>query len=324
MNTNEVINKLFVNVKYNISVDKDGEVDGFIIRTLANPLLGFNFGYLMYLPLELRPLPVLLVEGPSVGEVGPIEKACQIIYDRALFELSTGGYPHNWAKNVGCPIIMPLFPRPEDKANNNIFTHDLTSAAMAIKNSPIERIDLQMINMFNEIRNRFATCGIQLYEKFIVKGFSAGGAFAHRFTLLHSEVVLAVISGGCHPSSLPLKTYKDELLLWPNGMGNMKQYSDFNFDEYKRVKQFYYMGDKDYNDSSSYCDSYTQEERDQLYRLEGKIAMPDRWLEYQKIIKELELNNITFMTCKDIAHLRGSEACKYIPKYIDEIINSIS
>jgi len=182
---------------------------------------GFHFGYFMYIPSVLRDIPVLIVEGPAVGEVGPIDKACEIVFDKAKFELSTGGFPHYLAKELQCPVIMPLFPRPEDKENNtNIFTHALTSRATAVKDCPIERIDLQLIAMFRDIKARFLRAGIKIFDKFIVKGFSAGGEFAHRFTLLHPQYVLASVGGGkMHAFTLPLKTYQEETLIWPNGMG---------------------------------------------------------------------------------------------------------
>ena len=36
----------------------------------------------MYVPSVLRETPVLIVEGPSVGEVGPMDKACEIVYEK--------------------------------------------------------------------------------------------------------------------------------------------------------------------------------------------------------------------------------------------------
>ncbi|MDE6420479.1 MAG: hypothetical protein K2K87_08125, partial [Lachnospiraceae bacterium] len=117
----------------------------------------------------------MIVEGPAVGEVGPMDKACEIVYEKAVFELTAGGFPHELARVLQCPIIMPLFPRPEDKeSNTNIFTHALTSRAMSVTGSTIERVDLQLIAMFRDIKNRFLRAGMKLCDKVIIKGFSSG------------------------------------------------------------------------------------------------------------------------------------------------------
>ncbi|MDE6591780.1 MAG: hypothetical protein K2K57_01795 [Oscillospiraceae bacterium] len=209
MNAKKIINRIAGKDPVNDSLEKNGDLDGFLFKGSAKPELGFNFGYFMYLPSVIIETPILIVEGPSVGEVGSMDKACEIVYEKAVFELNTGGFPHELAKILQCPVIMPLFPRPEDKENNtNIFTHALTSRAMSVTDSPIKRIDLQLIAMFQYIKNRFLHAGIKLYDKFIIKGFSSGGVFAHRFTLLHPQYVLAAVGGGnMHTFTLPLKTY---------------------------------------------------------------------------------------------------------------------
>ncbi|WP_300841624.1 hypothetical protein [uncultured Acetatifactor sp.] len=156
MDAKEIISCIADKDSVKESFGRKGNLDGFLFTGSADSDAGFNFGYLMYVPPELRDKPVLIVEGPSVGEVGPIDRACEIIYDKALFELSGSGFPHHLAKELQCPIIMPLFSRPEDKENNtNIFTHALTSKAMAVRDSSIERTDLQLIAMFQDIKRRF-------------------------------------------------------------------------------------------------------------------------------------------------------------------------
>lgn len=325
--TKEIIKKIAFDDSFKESLDNDGVVDGYVSKFAAKPEMGFNFGYLIYIPISLITNPVLIIEGPSVSEVGPSEKACEIVYSKAVFELSTGGFSHFLAKKVQCPVIMPLFPRPEDKENNtNIFTHALSSKSMSISENPIARIDLQLIAMFRDIKNRFSNANIELYNRFIVKGFSSGGVFAHRFTILHPNYVLAAVGGGCmHSFTLPLKTFNGETLLWPNGIGNMDQFSNINpcFEEYKSVKQLFYLGDMDYNDSVPYHDSYTEEERQQVYRLFGKIGIPDRWNMYQKLIKELKLNNIVCITQHGIDHKPGNEIREYIVNYLQDIITQI-
>lgn len=325
MYAKKMINCIAENDSVNDSFGRDGNLDGFLFTASAKPELGFHFGYFMYVPSVLRATPVLIVEGPSVGEVGPMDKACEIVYEKAVFELTTGGFPHRLARVLQCPIIMPLFPRPEDKENNtNIFTHALTSKAMSVTDSPIERVDLQLIAMFQDIKNRFQRAGVKMHDKVIVKGFSSGGEFAHRFTLLHPQCVLAAVGGGSmHSFTLPLKTYQGETLIWPNGMGNTDSYCSFDYDCYKAVKQLFYMGDLDFNDAVPYNDSYTEEERQQVYRLFGKVGMPDRWNKYQELVKTLGLDNIECKTNPGLDHRPGNEIRDYITIFLRDILAGI-
>ena len=329
MEADKVIGLIAGNDPVKDSIDRDGRADGFLFTGSPRPEAGFHFGYLMYVPLVLREMPVLIIEGPAVGEAGPMERACEIVYDKAVFELSTGGFPHGLARKLQCPVIMPLFPRPEDKENNtNIFTHALTSRAMSVSGSSafrlVERIDLQLIACFKDIKNRFLGGGIRLYDKLIVKGFSAGGVFAHRFTLLHPQQVLAAVGGGnMHAFTLPLRTYQGETLLWPNGMGNTDRYGRFDFDSYREVRQLFYMGDMDFSDPVPYEDSYTEEERQQVYRLFGKVGMPDRWNKYQELVRALGLENITCRTLHGLGHMPGREIREYIESFLGDILAGI-
>lgn len=170
-----------------------------------------------------------------MGEIGPMDVACRVVAEKADFELSASGFPHILAGMLGCPVIMPLFPRPQE-GESNIYTHALTSMAMAVSDPPLAWVDLQLIAMFQDIKNRFAGAGINLCDKFIVKGFSAGGRFADRFTLLHPRYVLAALGGGNkHSFTLPLRAYQNETLLWPNGIGNADFTEDFDYECYKGV-----------------------------------------------------------------------------------------
>ncbi len=302
------------------SFDRNGSPDGYLFTGGPQPEKGFHCGYFFYLPTTLRESPVLIVEGPAVGELGPLDRACQIVLEKAVFELSEGGFPHYLARVLGCPVMMPLFPRPED-GEDNIFTHALTSRALSVSDVPIVRVDLQLIAMFRHIQERFLGMGVNLNDKFIVKGFSAGGAFAHRFTLLHPQHVLAAVGGGCmHSFTLPLRTYRDETLIWPNGMGNVGFDCSFDFDCYKEVRQLFYMGDQDFNDNVPYEDSYTEEERRQVYRLFGEVAIPDRWNLYQKLAADLGLHRIECRTLHGLDHRPGAEIREYIVEFLKDIL----
>ncbi len=320
MDTKELVGVIAGKDPFTESFDRNGCPDGYFFTGSPRPEMGFHFGYFFYLPASLREQPVLIVEGPAVGEIGPMDVACRVVAEKADFELSASGFPHILAGMLGCPVIMPLFPRPQE-GESDIYTHALTSMAMAVSDPPLARVDLQLIAMFQDIKNRFAGAGINLYDKFIVKGFSAGGRFAARFTLLHPQYVLAAVGGGnMHSFTLPLRTYQNETLLWPNGIGNADFTEDFDYECYKRVRQLFYMGDQDFNSDVPYGDSYTEEERQQLYRLFGEVDMPDRWNLYQKLVSELGLHNIVCKTNIGLGHRPGADIRRVIVSFLKHIL----
>ena len=84
------------------------------------------------------------------------------------------------------------------------------------------------------------------------------------------------------------------------------------------------MGDMDFNDPVPYDDSYTEEERQQVYRLFGETAMPDRWNKYQELVKALGLDNITCKTDVGLNHKPGKESREYITVFLRGILAEVS
>ena len=112
-------------------------------------------------------------------------------------------------------------------------------------------------------------------------------------------------------------------MIWPNGMGNTDSYCNFDYDCYKAVKQLFYMGDMDFNDSVPYKDSYTEEERQQVYRLFGKISMPDRWNQYQELVKTLGLDNIECKTIPGLDHKPNNGIRDDIILFLRDIVTEL-
>ena len=132
-------------------------------------------------------------------------------------------------------------------------SNSLNKNTRGLKDDNLERVDLQLICMIKNARSVLNKAGIKVDEKVIIDGFSASSKFANRFTLLHPELVKLCIGGGISGSlTLPLYDVNGEKLLWPVGVGNIKellgQDAVINKEEFLKVRQFYYMGSKDTND----------------------------------------------------------------------------
>lgn len=111
----------------------------------------------------------------------------------------------NWkkflAKFLGCPLLVPVFPRPYDY-NEAGYTHALDEVSLTDTSVVYHRLDLQLIAMIEDAINRLDERGIDFEETILMWGFSASGMFANRFTALHPERVKAAAIGA--PGGWPI------------------------------------------------------------------------------------------------------------------------
>lgn len=268
---------------------------------------GFNFGYILYLPNEVGNY--LIIEGANTFTSSfDIENANKLILDEALCEKNQ---IYKIANEVKLPVLYPLFPRIIDK-NETIYNHTLATNSFNYKKKGLERTDIQLINMFKDVKNRLLNCNILLEDKFIINGFSASGKFANRFTILHPEYVKLCIAGGVSGVlTLPLKKYN-----WPVGISGLKNVK-FNINSFKKVKQFYYMGENDNNDPYIFENGKIKYQgiinKKELIEL-NKVFSNKRWQNTIKFYNGLNIN-AKFKTYKNEDH---NPICAY-----NDIINEI-
>jgi len=128
------------------------------------------------------------------------------------------------------------------------------------------RPDLKVNNIISELMNNLTDAGYAPCEKVLVAGFSAGGMWANRYTLLHPERVLAAAIG--HAGgwlSMPLVDYNSSLLNWPMGINDFDILTGTSYNKteiLKEVPQFIFIGDLDTsstycNEGYPYCDNIT-------------------------------------------------------------------
>jgi hypothetical protein len=117
------------------------------------------------------------------------------------------------------------------------------------------RPDLKVNNIISELKSNLTDAGYNPFDKILVAGFSAGGMWTNRYTLLHPEGVLAAAMGQAGGwLAMPLSEYNGSVLNWPMGIHNFYDLTGANYiktDLLKEVPQFIYIGDSD--NSSTYC-----------------------------------------------------------------------
>lgn len=128
------------------------------------------------------------------------------------------------------------------------------------------RPDLKVNSIISELKNNLTDAGYTPAEKILVAGFSAGGMWANRYTLLHPEKVLAAAMGQAGGwLAMPLSEYNGSLLNWPMGLHNFHNLTGNYYNKtsiLKGVPQFIYIGDLDTsstycNEGYPYCDNIT-------------------------------------------------------------------
>ena len=272
-----------------------------LIEVPAAPEKGFHFPYVIFIPqsAEGKPSSYLLVEPNNTARVSDdleIHRAAAIAVAR---DSSVGNFV---ATKLGVPLLVPVFPRPSSL--DNVYTHSLDRDTILISEGPLKRLDLQLLAMVTDARERLAALGHPVNQKILLNGFSASGLFANRFTFLHPEAVAAAAYGGVNGFiMLPVAELGSQSLDFPLGLADFAKITGHSFDRlaFAAVPQFAYMGEKDENDAVVHHDAYSDEERALIFKLLGRTMMPDRWKAVEAVYQKQRLP-VQFKTYEGIGH----------------------
>ncbi len=243
----------------------------------AAPEKGFNFPYYLFLPKEgLQNDRVTFIIEPN--NTGTPSDNFDTHIDAAKQQARSSQIGNFLSHKLKYPLLVPVFTRSSE--HWKIYTHALDRDALEQKGNDIERLDLQLVAMFEDAKVKLNQMGHTLDDTFIMTGFSACASFTNRFTALHPQRVKASIAGGLNGMLiLPTSKVKEQLLPYPIGIQDVQDLVGHSFDTTSFVKtpQFLFMGADDDNDAALYDDAYTDTERDLIYAVLGKTMLPDRW-----------------------------------------------
>ena len=253
-----------------------GDGDTELHAVPADPAQGFSWPYYLGIPPALSPDAALLVEPNNTG-AGSDDLA---VHDRAAEALGAG--LANYAAEIGVPWLVPVFPRPQTPP---LYTHSLDRDTLLAVAPGLERIDLQLVAMLADARRRLAERDLAVGPRALLDGFSASGAFVHRFAALHPELVQAVATGsGAGWPLAPVAEWDGIPLRYPVGIGDLAALvgAPFAAAAYRRVPLFVYVGDDDENDPVPGWDAV---DRDAVFALTGVSSGPiwPRWPVSQEI-----------------------------------------
>jgi hypothetical protein len=282
---------------------------------------GFHYPYYLFIPdgSDHNQASFLVVEPNNSGFVDDdLKKHIEKAERTATNDFYLGSYV---AQNLKYPLLVPVFPRK--RSNWEVYTHALDRDVMMQKENSLERIDLQLIEMFEDARQKLKEREILTNDQFLLTGFSASGSFANRFTLIHPDKVFAVAAGGINGLLMfPLDSLRGKNLKFPLGTYDFKELltHDFQAESFKQTPQFYFMGAKDENDAIPYDDAYNDEEREIIYHLTGKEMLPARW-EYSRDIYKTHDIEATLKTYVNTGHEQTEQIKEDVTVFFKTLIN---
>lgn len=280
------------------------------------PEEGFNWPFLLYIPenIEKDNIKHLLVVTNNTGSLSDnftqhLENAKKLI----LIESKI-------AKELQVPLVVPVFPRT--KMDWLIYTHALDRDSLITEKEDIKRLDLQLIKIIENARNVLLKNGINTYEKVLMSGFSASAMFANRFTLLHPELVEALSCGapGGWPI-IPVEKWQGYELRYPIGIADLQEIVGYkpDIELIKKIPMFFYLGEKDTNDSVTYRDGFEKEDEEVIFNLFGKNPV-ERWEKAENIYSELDCSS-EFLLYKGVGHQKTSQIKNDIIRFFKNVSN---
>lgn len=258
---------------------------GEFLRIESDPDQGFHHPFFLYVPVESIPKRNLLVAPNNTG-------SSLTELDTQIQDTIRRGFADAYiAERTRSILLVPAFPRP--KVEPPVYTHALSRSALLVKDGPLQRVDLQLLEMIKASRALLkGRYGIELKNKVFLTGFSASASFVSRFSFLHPETVAAAAVGapGGWPIS-PVSKFKGKSLSYPVGISDVKDLvgKDIDLKRLKSVKFFFYMGEKDENDSVTFRDSFSSEDEKSVMELFGNKPV-DRWPRAKDLYTDLGMH----------------------------------
>jgi len=277
----------------------------------------YSWPYLLVKPIGLA------ADAPATARAGTLlvvpnntgfpSEDTELLRASAICELRFGGSagPLAIADGLGAPLLMPLFPRPEQ-----LYLQALTRASLRRDVEPkFNRIDRQLMAMIDDASAKLASLNHPVQPSVLMAGFSASGVFTNRFAVLHPERVLAaaVAGPGGWPIA-PVQADQGRTLPYPVGISDLDTEElggqPVDLAALRRVRFLFLLGAADTNDAVPCTDSFSATEANLINSLFGMVgrncgeaaeAVVKRWWPAQRLYNAAGLN-ARFRLYPDVGH----------------------
>lgn len=277
-----------------------------VTEIAAEPDAGFNYPYFLYVPRisgtwnENTPLLVHQNNSPDTTDDLSYHKT------QARKKVARGSPSRRISDELGVPVLVPIIPRPrKDPVNWTHRTQGLDRTAMKLSEGPLERVDLQVIDMIDHARKILESESRSVQERVLLNGYSGSGKFAQRFTLLHPERVLAVTAGGLAGMPvLPREEAKGHELNYHVGIADIEELTGESIDleALAEVPQYFYEGSDDTRDTIGHEDTWTDDDLERTaLAVFGEDVIDDRF-RYAESVYEEDGMSAEFVVYEDAGH----------------------
>lgn len=258
-----------------------------------NPEKGFYWDYILYIPEHIKHNRILVVPN-NTGKVTDNytihrEKAKSLIQSKS--EL---------ADSLQVPLLVPVFPRPLKE--QDLYTHALDRNSILTEIEALQRLDNQLISMFNDAKELLESTVFGSDTKLLMSGFSASGDFVDRFVFLHPSLVEAAVIGGSD-AMIPLTNLRGANLFYPIGIYDYEKITEKAFDaeSFAAVHKLIYKGSDDCGgwqivQKEGVTVKYTWQEYYKQYLLPQLLAHSEKGIDHatKPLLSEEDLDNIKF------------------------------
>lgn len=231
----------------------------------ANPSKGFHHPYVIRIPKRSGSVAndLAMTKSTMLAE-GSNEFVTQNNAEVVSKVLNTysGWYSAHLSDRGSYVMMMSMFPRPAQ--DGSLYTHSLDRDSLFSSKEKLDklgrgnlyRIDIQYDRMIADALAVLKSIGKTLDNNVFLIGFSASSDFATRFNYTHPDRAKAVVVNSA--PTLPLTKYKNEILRFPLGVGDLAEVTGQAFDvnKFKDTPQFWHTGTKDNNDGTYYGDGW--------------------------------------------------------------------
>lgn len=221
-----------------------------------NTKLGFNFPFKIVIPKNLNENPELVYACNLPKDMSRNSHLFNDLVEYAKNDfVSIDPMLIHLCLEKGYPMIIPFIPRFNGFRPNFLGRDCFNNDFKKLENSIFKDYLFKYENLADQhkaIMEYAIKClkenGINVDSKLIISGYSKGAKFASHFALLHPEIIKAIIAGGTGGAiSMPISNIGEYEFKYPLGIADI---SNFDFDSFKNIAFFYYMGNQDKSDSA--------------------------------------------------------------------------
>jgi predicted esterase len=207
-----------------------------------------KYDYLVYIPQNLKKGKIILwCHGSTPPDPNDDLKSYAL---RSLTKIQ------KYCDELGLVAIMPVLPSDKERETYPYWKYDSQIMAREVMTTPLDpvdniyfRPDTEVLKIVTEVKSNLTSAGISVSEKIIAGGFSAGGTFSNRFSLLYPEVVESTILLCAGLFIYPTAVLENKTINYPFGIADIDviQGNKFSIETFRQIRQFIYVGELETN-----------------------------------------------------------------------------